>query len=315
LSDPTIDDVRAAARRIAGHVHRTPLARSRTFDRMAGAEVVFKCENLQKVGAFKARGAVNAVLQLSADEATRGVVTHSSGNHAAALAYAAGLRGAPCVVVMPDDAPAIKVEAVRGYGAEIVFCPREARKATCERVVAERGLTFIHPFTDPRIIAGQGTAALELVEDAGELDVVVAPIGGGGLLAGTAIAVGSLVPRARVWGAEPAAADDAARSIAAGRIEPAVERPATLADGLMTGIGEINFRVLRERGVRVVTVTEDEIVRAGQLVVERMKLVIEPSAATAPAAVLRSSREVRGLRIGVILSGGNTDLTWMAQAG
>lgn len=311
MNDPTIDDVRAAARRIEGRVHRTPLLCSRTFDDRLAARVVFKCENLQKVGAFKARGAVNAVLQLDDDEASRGVVTHSSGNHAAALAYAAGLRGVRCVVVMPDDAPRIKVAAVRGYGAEIVFCPRAERNATCERVVADRGLTFIHPFTDPRIIAGQATAALELIEDAGDLDLVVAPVGGGGLLAGTAIAVAALLPNARIWGAEPHAADDAFRSFAAGRLEPARGPSGTIADGLMTELGEINFRLLRERGVRVVTVTEDEIVDAARFVVERMKLVIEPSAATAPAALLRSADEVAGLRIGVILSGGNTDFGWL----
>jgi threonine dehydratase len=311
LNGPTIDDVRAAARRIAGRVHRTPLARSATFDRAVGATVAFKCENLQKVGAFKARGAVNAVLSLDADAASRGVVTHSSGNHGAALAYAAGILGVRCVVVMPDDAPPIKVAAVRGYGAEIVFCPRPQRNAVCEREIAERGLTFIHPFTDPRVIAGQGTAALELIEDAGDLDLVVAPVGGGGLLAGTAVTVAALLPRAAIWGAEPQAADDAFRSLEAGRLEPAVESPSTIADGLMTGLGELNFRLLREHRARVVTVTEEEIVAAGRFVAERMKLVIEPSAATAPAALLRCTSELAGLRIGVILSGGNTDFRWL----
>ncbi len=311
MNGPTIDDVRAAARRIEGRVHRTPLARSATFDRAVGARVAFKCENLQKVGAFKARGAVNAVLSLDADAASRGVVTHSSGNHAAALAYAAGIRGIRCVVVMPDDAPPIKVAAVRGYGAEIVFCPRPERTATCERVIAERGLTFIHPFTDPRIIAGQGTAALELIEDAGELDLVVAPVGGGGLLAGTAVTVAALLPKAAIWGAEPQAADDAFRSLESGRLEPAVDSPSTIADGLMTGLGEINFRLLRECRARVVTVTEEEIVAAARFVAERMKLVIEPSAATAPAALLSRAPELAGLRIGAILSGGNTDFRWL----
>jgi len=308
---PTIDDVRRAATRIDGHVHRTPVATSTTLDRELDARVYFKCENLQKVGAFKARGAVNAVLSLDPEDAARGVITHSSGNHAAALAFAAGIRSIPCTVVMPDDAPEIKVNAVRGYGAEIVFCPRAERQSVCDRLISERGSTFIHPFLDPRIIAGQGTAALELIEEVGELDAVIAPVGGGGLLSGTAITVRSLLPQSQVWGAEPEAVDDAYRSLTSGVLQPAPRDPSTLGDGLMTGLGPINFEILRERDVEIVTVTEQAMVDAGRFILQRMKLVIEPSAATVLAALRRRAPDLRGRRVGAILSGGNTDFSWL----
>jgi len=309
--EPTIDDIRAAARRIAPHVHRTPVATSATLDRELGASFFFKCENLQKVGAFKARGAVNAVLSLDDEAAAKGVIAHSSGNHGAALAYAAGIRGIPCTVVMPDDAPPIKIEAVKGYGARIVFCSRNERPEACERIAEEEGSTLVHPFEYPPIIAGQGTAALELLEEVGDLDVVIAPVGGGGLLAGTAITVKSLQPAAAVLGAEPETMDDAHRSMVTGVRQPAVENPVSLADGLMTGLGRINFDVLRKREVRVVTVSEEAIVQAGRFVLERMKLVIEPSAATVLAAIRRSAGDLSGKRVGAILSGGNTDFAWL----
>jgi threonine dehydratase len=308
---PTIDEIRAAARRIAPHVHRTPVATSATLDRELGASVFFKCENLQKVGAFKARGAVNAVLALDEQAAAKGVIAHSSGNHGAALAYAAGIRGIPCTVVMPDDAPPIKIEAVKGYGARIVFCSRDERPEACDRIVEEEGSTLVHPFEYLPIIAGQGTAALELLEEVSDLDVVIAPVGGGGLLAGTAITVKSLRPEAVVLGAEPETMDDAYRSLATGVRQPAVENPVSLADGLMTGLGQINFEVLRQREVRVVTVSEEAIVQAGRFVLERMKLVVEPSAATVLAAMRRSAGELFGKRVGAILSGGNTDFAWL----
>jgi threonine dehydratase len=292
-------------------VHRTPVATSATLDRELDARVFFKCENFQKVGAFKARGAVNAVLSLDEDAAAAGVITHSSGNHAAALAYAAGIRGIPCTVVMPQDAPEIKVEAVRGYGAHIVFCRRDERQTVCDRLRDEQGSSLIHPFEYPPIIAGQGTAALELLEEIPDLDVVMAPVGGGGLLSGTAICVKGLRPQTEVLGAEPAAADDACRSLRAGRLQPAPRSPRTIADGLMTGLGRINFAVLREHDVRVVTVSEEAILGACTFVLQRMKLVIEPSAATVVAAIRRSADELRGRRIGAILSGGNTDFAWL----
>jgi threonine dehydratase/serine racemase len=311
---PTLDDIRAAARRIAPHVHRTPVVTSATLDRELEARVFFKCENLQKVGAFKARGAATAVLALDEAAARAGVVTHSSGNHAAALAWAAGIRGIPCTIVMPEDAPRIKVDAVRGYGGRIVFCRREEREATCGRVLAERGGTLIHPFEYPPIIAGQGTAALELIEETGPLDAVIAPVGGGGLLSGTAIAVKGLLPRAVVLGAEPEAVDDAFRSLSEGRLYPAPPHPRTVADGLMTGLGRINFEILTACGARIVTVSEQAILEAARFVVERMKLVVEPSGATVVAALRRVAGEIRGRRVGAILSGGNTDLAWIGRA-
>ncbi len=307
----TIADIRSAAARIRGHVHRTPVMTSATLDREIGAEVFAKCENLQKVGAFKARGACNAVLALDDAAAARGVVTHSSGNHAAALAYAASIRRIPCFVVMPDSAPAVKVAAVRGYGAEIRFCKQSEREVVCAAVQAETGSTLVHPFENPFVIAGQGTAALELIEQVPELDAVIAPVGGGGLCAATAVVVRSLLPRAAMLAAEPRAVDDAARSMATGVRQPRVENAKTWADGLMTGLGVPNFDLLRQHRVRVVTVEEGAIVDACRFFVERSKLVVEPSAATVLAALRSITGEMRGKRVGMILSGGNTDFAWL----
>ncbi len=305
----TFDDIEAAATRIAPYVHRTPVMTSATLDGELGASILFKCENLQKVGAFKARGAVNAVLSLDAATASRGVVTHSSGNHGQALAYAASIRDILCTVVMPDTAPQVKVDAVRGYGADVVFCSQSEREATTERVRAELGATIVHPFEDPAVIAGQGTAMLELIDEMGDLDLVVAPIGGGGLLSGTAIAAATLLPDARVVGAEPELVDDAYRSLVSGFRQPRVPRPGTLADGLLTGIGERPFRILSKLQVQIVRVTEEQIVAAARFFMERMKLVVEPSGATSLAAVRAIG--VHGLRVGVIVSGGNTDFSWL----
>ena len=305
---PAIEDIRAAAKRIAGRIHRTPVMTSATLDGELGARVFFKCENLQKVGAFKARGATNAVFSLAATAARRGVSTHSSGNHGAALAFAAATRGIPCVVVIPHDAPPIKVAAVRGYGADVVTCPRARREETAARVRRERGSTEIHPYEDPRVVAGQGTAALELIEEVGPLDVVVAPVGGGGLLAGTTLATRALLPDCAVWGAEPERADDAFRSLESGVRQPGPSAPASICDGLLTGLGELAFDVLRRHGTRVVTVAEPEIVAATWWIFERMKLVVEPSGAVVLAALRRRRGDLRGLRIGAVLSGGNVDL-------
>lgn len=310
----TFDAVLSAAWRIAAHVHRTPLMTSATLDDQVGCHVVFKCENLQKVGAFKARGACNAVFSLTPEEAVRGVVTHSSGNHGQALAYAAARRDIPCRVVMPRDATPVKRAAVAGYGATIVDCDRSERQAVADAVVAETGGVFVHPYEDPRVIAGQGTAALELLEeigDAGDVAAVVAPVGGGGLLSGTAIATAARCPDAEVIGAEPAAADDARRSLETGQRQPAVADPATIADGLLTGIGARPFAILRAAGAEVVTVDEDEIVAAARFHLERMKLVVEPSGATGLAAVRRVAPRFAGRTLGVIVSGGNTDLAWL----
>lgn len=311
-SPPTVslNDIRAAHERIAPHIHRTPVMTCRALDEMTGARLFFKCENLQKAGAFKSRGACNAVLSLTDDAAASGVVTHSSGNHAAALARAAAIRGIPAHIVMPSNAPAIKVAAVRQYGGTITFCEpnQAARESTAERVRAESKATMIHPYDDDRIIAGQGTAALELLDDVGEIDVVMAPVGGGGLLSGTAIAVKERNPAIRVVGGEPAAADDACRSKAAGRLIP-VETPDTIADGLRTSLCPRTFAVIMNRVDEILTAEETQIARSMRDVMERAKLVIEPSSAVPLAAIVAARDRFAGKRVGVILSGGNVDFT------
>lgn len=307
----SFEDVRAAADRIAPYAHRTPVATSATLRRETDSDVFFKCENLQKVGAFKARGALNAVLSLSNDAAHRGVVTHSSGNHGAALAYAAGIRGIPCTVVMPEDAPQVKIDAVRGYGANIKFCEQFARESATELVMQQTGATMIHPFDNAAVIAGQGTAALELIEDVGPLDIIITPVGGGGLMSGTAITTRSMLPEARIIGAEPREVDDAYRSLQTGEIQPRVVDPNTAADGLLTALGDLTFSTLRWAGVEIVLVDETEIIAAALFHLHRMKLLVEPSGATGLAAVRKLGVAVAGKRVGVIVSGGNTDLAWL----
>lgn len=306
---PTLADIAAARARIAPHVHRTPVMTSRSLDALAGARLYFKCENFQKVGAFKARGAVNAVVSLAGDEAARGVVTHSSGNHGAALAYAAARRGIPAVVVMPENAPRIKIENVRGFGATVRFCAptAAARVAACDAVQRETGAVLVHPFDDPRVIAGQGTAVLELLEDVPDLDVVIAPVGGGGLLSGTAIAAKGTRPGLRVYGAEPANADDAARSYASGRVEP-VNPATTIADGLRTPLAPRTLAALRAHVDGIGLAGEDGIVAAMRTTWEKMKIVIEPSCAVPLAAILAQTIPVAGARVGIVLTGGNVDL-------
>ncbi len=307
---PNLETIRAAAKRIAPYAHRTPIFTCATLDEMTGARLYFKCENLQKVGAFKFRGACNAVFSLTDAEASRGVVTHSSGNHAQALALAAKLRGIAARIVMPQNAPQVKKDAVAGYGAEITFCrpTLEARERETARIIDETGAALVHPYDDYRIIAGQGTAALELIEDQPDLDVVMTPVGGGGLLGGTCLAAYGLNAKIRIIAGEPAGADDAFRSLAAGHIIPSTN-PKTIADGLLTSVGKRNFGILREHVERIVTVTDDEIRAAMRLVWERMKLVIEPSAAVPLACLTSGKLDLRGTRVGIILSGGNVDLT------
>jgi len=307
---PGLADVRTAARRIAPHAHRTPVLTSRTLDTEAGARLLFKCENLQRSGAFKFRGACNAVMGLEEARLAAGFATHSSGNHAAALALAASLRGAPATVVMPRNASRAKVAAVRAYGASVVECEptQAAREAALAQLVARTGAEAVPPFDDVRVIAGQGTAALELVEDAHGLDAVIAPVGGGGLLAGTVIAVTAAAPGVAVWGAEPAQADDTARSFAAGARRPLQAPPDTLADGLRTSVGEITFPLIRAGAAGILTASEAGIVRAMRLLWERMKLVVEPSGAVPLAALLEHPEALRGARVGIIISGGNVDL-------
>ena len=308
---PTLDDIREAHRRIAPHIHNTPLLRCEALDAMAGARLFFKCENLQKTGSFKARGATNAVLQLSDAEAARGVVTVSSGNHAAAIARAARARGIPAFIVMPSNAPATKCRAVEGYGGKITFCEpnMQAREAVAKKLLEETGGALIHPYDNPRVIAGQGTAALEILERVPDLDFLLVPVSGGGLLSGSAIAAKSLRPAVQVIGCEPAGADDAFRSLASGRIEP-VGNPDTIADGLRAQLCPLTFAIVRERVDRIVTVTEAEIVSAMRHVWERMKLIIEPSAAVAAAPALHRALgpAAAGKKIAILLSGGNVDL-------
>ena len=306
---PDLQGIRAAAERIRPYAHRTPVLTCSSLDSMAAAELFFKCENLQKVGAFKFRGAANTVFSLSDQEASRGVATHSSGNHAQALALAARLRGIPAHIVMPENSPRVKVAAVRGYGARIVFCPptQADREQTLERVVAQTGATFIHPYNNLGIIAGQGTCALELLEQVSDLDIVMAPVGGGGLLSGTALSCVYLRPEVRVIAAEPKGADDAFRSVRDGHIYPS-ENPQTVADGLRTSLGTLTFPIIRRYVERIVTVEEESIVAAMRHIWERMKILIEPSAAVPFAAILEGGIEARGKRIGIILSGGNLDL-------
>jgi threonine dehydratase len=306
---PTYADVEAAATRIAPYVHRTPVVTVESLDRASGARLFFKCENLQRVGAFKMRGASNAVWSLGEEEARRGVVTHSSGNHGAALARAATLRGIPSWVVMPGNAPLAKRRAVEDFGAKVVACEPtlQSREETAARLLAETGAVMVHPYDDPRVIAGQGTAARELLQEVPDLDLLVAPVGGGGLLSGTAIAAAALAPRAAVWGAEPSGADDAQRSLAAGRIV-AVASPQTVADGLRATIGPLPLAVLLAHRVHIATVDDEAILAAMRLFWERAKLLIEPSAAVPLAALLERAVPAAGARVGVILSGGNLDL-------
>jgi threonine dehydratase len=305
-----LPSIQAAAARLHGHAHRTPVLRSRTLDRLAGRQLYFKCEQLQRVGAFKFRGAFNAVAQLSEAQAARGVVTHSSGNHAQALALAAALRGIPATIVMPSNAPAVKRAAVADYGATIVLCEPtlQAREQTTADFIARTGATLVHPFDDPRVISGQGTVALELLEELPHLDAIVAPVGGGGLLSGVAIATRALSPTCRVYGAEPTGADDAARSKASGE-RVLHHTPKTVADGLLTTLGALTWPVVRDLVHGIHTVTDPEIVAAMRLLWERCKLVVEPSGAVPLAAVLSEGfREVPGEHVAIVLSGGNLDL-------
>lgn len=306
---PTYTDVETASDVVQRFAHRTLVLTSKSINHITGAELYFKCENFQKGGAFKFRGAVNAVMSLSDEAAAQGVATHSSGNHGAALALAARKRGIAAHVVMPDNAPEIKKKAVAGYGAEILFCmpTLEARESALAEVVARTGATEIHPYDNFAVIAGQGSAAKELLEEVGDLDLVLAPVGGGGLLAGTALSVRHLAPAAATIGCEPAGADDAYRSLLKGEIVPSTN-PRTIADGLLTSLGERNFAIIREKVDQIVTVSEESIIEAMRLVWERMKIVIEPSAAVPLGAVLEEKIAVRNKKVGIIVSGGNLDL-------
>ena len=306
---PEFSDIEAAHRIMAKYAHHTPVLTSQSINKITGGNLFFKCENFQKVGAFKFRGACNAVFSLSEEDARKGVATHSSGNHAAALALAASIRGIAAHIVMPYNSPEIKKKAVAGYGANITFCEStlQARESTLAKIVAETGATEIHPYNNFFVIAGQGTAAKELIEDSGAFDIIMAPVGGGGLLGGTAISTKYLLPECKVIAAEPAGADDAFRSFQAKKIIPSVN-PKTIADGLLTSLGERNFAIISEKVDNIVTVSEEKIVEAMRMIWERMKIIIEPSSAVPLAAILENKVDIQNQKVGIILSGGNLDL-------
>ena len=309
----TFEDVARAHERIRDHAHRTPVLTSSTIDTLTGARVHFKCENLQRMGAFKFRGAYNALSQLSPEEKRRGVVAFSSGNHAQAVALAGKLLGVPAVIVMPEDAPRVKLDATRGYGAEVVtYRKAESREDVAKKLAREKGLTLIPPFDHPHIVAGQGTAAKELIEDAGPLDVLLVPCGGGGLLSGCAVAAKHLNPKCRVIGVEPAAGDDATRSFKTGTLQT-IAVPDTIADGARTtSLGAITFPLVMRYVDDMLTVTDAELLKSMFFLWERIKIVVEPTGALAACALLEKKLDAKGKRVGVVLSGGNVDLKAMA---
>jgi threonine dehydratase len=312
---PTYDDVVAAAGRIAGHAHATPVLRSRFIDDLIGADVFFKCENFQRSGAFKFRGAFNALSRFTAAQARAGVVAFSSGNHAQAIALAARLLGIPATIVMPHDSPAIKLAATRGYGAEVVIYDRftQDREAIGRQLAGERGLTLIPPFDHPDVIAGQGTVVKELIEEVGALDCVFTPMGGGGLVAGSALAARALTPSCRVYGVEPEAGDDGQRSFRTGAIV-SIATPRTIADGAQTQrIGDLTFPIIRRELADVLTATDAQLVEAMQLFASRMKLVVEPTGCLGFAGARHAGIDLRGQRIGIVVSGGNVDLARLGQ--
>jgi threonine dehydratase len=305
---PQFSDIKAAHERIKPFIHRTPVLTSGMLNDIFGCELFFKCENFQKAGAFKFRGATNAVLSLTPVERSKGVVTHSSGNHAAALSLAALMNGVRAGIVMPENAPEVKKKAVAGYGAEITFCKptQKAREETTNRIMQETGAILVHPYDNFNVICGQGTAAVELLEDYRDLEIIVAPVGGGGLLSGTAITARAEGADIMVLGAEPAGADDAYRSFKDGKLYPSVD-PATVADGLLTSLSELTFSIIRKNADAILTVSEEAITGSMLLIWERMKIIVEPSSATVLAAVKEYPGIFRGRRTGLILSGGNVD--------
>lgn len=306
---PTLEDMLAARRRIAPYIHRTPVQTSRMLNALTGAELFFKCENFQKAGAFKARGASNAVFGLSEEEAKNGVATHSSGNHGTCLTYAAWRRGIPCTVVMPRTAPQAKKDAIKGYGGRVVECEpsTSSREAVFAKVVAETGAEFVHPYNDHRVIAGQATCSAELIEQVEGLDAVVAPIGGGGMVSGTCLTLSNLAPHLKIYAAEPEQADDAYRSFKAGYII-ADDAPNTVADGLKVPLKALTWHFVSNYVTDIQTASEQEIVDAMKLIWQRLKIVIEPSSAVPLATILRNPGVFAGKRVGIIVTGGNVDL-------
>jgi threonine dehydratase len=305
----TLQSIQQAAQRIKPYIHRTPVLTNESLNQKVGTQVYLKCENLQKVGAFKFRGASNAVFSLSDEEAACGVCTHSSGNHAQALALAARMRGIPAYIVMPSNAPSVKKNAVAAYGGQITFCEPtlQARESTLEWIRLDTGANVVHPYNDERVIAGQGTAVLELLEEIPDLDVIIAPVGGGGLLSGTSVAATEIKKGIRVIAGEPEMADDAYRSLNAGEIIPSLN-PKTIADGLLTSLGTLTFPIVQQRVEQVVTVSEQGIIDSMKFIWERAKIIIEPSSAVAVGVLWERKIDLQGLNVGVILSGGNVDL-------
>ena len=311
---PKYKDVVIAHERIRSYIHRTPVYKSQSLNRILGAELFFKCENFQKVGAFKFRGACNAVFKPRLKELTLGVATHSSGNHAAALALAAKLRGIPAYIVMPENAPKIKIDAVKGYGGIITFCEpnNEAREIELQKVIDNTGAHFVHPFNNFNVISGQGTCVKELLEDEYSLDIIIAPIGGGGLLSGTCLGAHGINPGIKIYGAEPKNAADAKLSLQTGKIEPSIA-PNTIADGLLTSLGSMTFEIIRNHISEIITVEERTIVEAMQMIWERMKIVIEPSAAVSLAVILENKEKFTGQKMGIILTGGNVSFQMISN--
>lgn len=306
---PDFNDVLDAKLRIEPFIHHTPVFTSKAIDEITGNQLFFKCENFQRAGAFKFRGASNSVFALNDEDSKRGVATHSSGNHAQALALAAKIRGIPAYVVMPKNSKKVKIDAVLGYGAEVVFCEPtlSAREETLQKVVQRTNAFFIHPYNYPDVIAGQGTAVLELINQTPDLDYVIAPVGGGGLLSGTLISVSAVSPKTKVIAAEPEGADDAKKSLEAGEIVPSVN-PNTIADGLLTSLGSITFDIIKKSVYDIITVSDEAIIRAMRLIWERMKIIVEPSSAITLGLLLEEKVNLKNIRIGLILSGGNVDL-------
>jgi threonine dehydratase len=306
---PTLSDIQSTHKRIRPFIHRTPVLTSQQLNRIFGCELYFKCENFQKVGAFKFRGATNAVLSLADDQKKHGVVTHSSGNHAAALALAARMNGIKAYIVMPENAPSVKKDAVAGYGASITFCKPtlQAREETCRTIMEKEGATLIHPYDNFNVICGQGTASLELLEDVDDLIVIVAPIGGGGLMSGTSTCAKAINDRIKVIGAEPLNANDAWKSFKTGILTPSVN-PLTIADGLLTSLSELTFSVIRKNVDDIFTAQEESIISSMKLIWERMKIIIEPSSATVLAVIKENPGFFKGKKVGLIISGGNVDL-------
>jgi threonine dehydratase len=303
-----------AHQRIAPYIHRTPILKNTYLNDLSGADLYFKCENFQKIGAFKARGGMNAALNLSKEYLNKGLCTHSSGNHAQAIAYAANILGVKAYIVMPNNAPLVKINAVKDYGAEVIFCEPTlaAREAGTQLIIEKTGATFVHPFNDEQVIAGQATCAKELIEDTSELDIIIAPIGGGGLFSGTCLSTHYFGSNIVVYGAEPEGAADAILSIKTGKIEQAPYIN-TIADGLLTTLGDITFPIIKEHVKEIFTVSEDEIKQALRLVYERMKIVVEPSCVVPLAAVLKNKEIFKGKKVGIILTGGNIDLMKIAE--